>query len=179
MSTIFLLPASALLAAAPPCPTKPPSMASARSARRPSSSSSFSSPLSLGITYWAARRTRTTSDFFVAGGSVTAWQNGFALAGDLHERGELPGHRRAGGQERLRRPAVFDGLSRRLAAGAVPDRGEPARHRQIHLRRRGRLPAASRSRCASRRRSARWRWSLLPHRADGRRGQAHPAHVRA
>ena len=39
--------------------------------------------LSLGITYWAARRTRTTSDFFVAGGGVTAWQNGFALAGDF------------------------------------------------------------------------------------------------
>ena len=38
---------------------------------------------SLGITYWAARRTRTTSDFFVAGGGVTAWQNGFALAGDF------------------------------------------------------------------------------------------------
>ena len=39
--------------------------------------------LSLGITYWAARRTRTTSDFFVAGGGITAWQNGFALAGDF------------------------------------------------------------------------------------------------
>ena len=39
--------------------------------------------LSLGITYWAARRTRTTSDYFVAGGGVTAWQNGFALAGDF------------------------------------------------------------------------------------------------
>ena len=39
--------------------------------------------ISLGITYWAARRTRTTSDFFVAGGGVTAWQNGFALAGDF------------------------------------------------------------------------------------------------
>ena len=39
--------------------------------------------VSLGITYWAARRTRTTSDFFVAGGGITAWQNGFALAGDF------------------------------------------------------------------------------------------------
>ena len=38
--------------------------------------------LSLGITYWAARKTRTTSDFFVAGGNITAWQNGLALAGD-------------------------------------------------------------------------------------------------
>ena len=29
---------------------------------------------------WAARRTRTASDFFAAGGSVSAVQNGFALA---------------------------------------------------------------------------------------------------
>ena len=39
--------------------------------------------LSLGITYWAARRTRSTSDFYAAGHSVTGWQNGFALAGDF------------------------------------------------------------------------------------------------
>jgi cation/acetate symporter len=38
--------------------------------------------ITLGITYWAARKTRTTSDFFAAGGSVSAVQNGFALAGD-------------------------------------------------------------------------------------------------
>ena len=38
--------------------------------------------LSLGITVWAARRTRTTDQFYVAGRSVTALQNGLALAGD-------------------------------------------------------------------------------------------------
>src|SRR6185437_2369862 len=38
--------------------------------------------ITLGITWWASRRTRTTSDFFTAGGSVSAVQNGFALAGD-------------------------------------------------------------------------------------------------
>ena len=38
--------------------------------------------LSLGITYWAARRTRSTSDFYAAGNNVTGLQNGFALAGD-------------------------------------------------------------------------------------------------
>lgn len=37
---------------------------------------------SLGITYWAARRTRTTSDYYTAGGSISGVQNGFALAGD-------------------------------------------------------------------------------------------------
>ena len=38
--------------------------------------------LSLGITVWAARRTRTTDQFYAAGRSVTAFQNGLALAGD-------------------------------------------------------------------------------------------------
>jgi cation/acetate symporter len=38
--------------------------------------------VSLGITYWAARRTATTSDFYAADGRLTAAQNGFALAGD-------------------------------------------------------------------------------------------------
>src|ERR1700758_5792553 len=37
---------------------------------------------SLGITAWAARRTRTTVDFYAAGKGLTAAQNGFALAGD-------------------------------------------------------------------------------------------------
>ena len=38
--------------------------------------------VSLGITYWAARRTKSASDFYAAGHSVTGLQNGFALAGD-------------------------------------------------------------------------------------------------
>jgi cation/acetate symporter len=38
--------------------------------------------LSLVITWFAARRTRSTKDFYAAGGSVTALQNGLALAGD-------------------------------------------------------------------------------------------------
>ena len=38
--------------------------------------------LTLFITYWAAKRTRTTSEFYAAGRSLTAPQNGLALAGD-------------------------------------------------------------------------------------------------
>ena len=38
--------------------------------------------LTLAITYWASRLTRTTEDFYAAGRSVTATQNGIALAGD-------------------------------------------------------------------------------------------------
>jgi cation/acetate symporter len=37
---------------------------------------------SLGITYVAARRTRSASHFYTAGGGVTGLQNGLALAGD-------------------------------------------------------------------------------------------------
>lgn len=36
----------------------------------------------LGITYWAAKRTRTTKEFYAAGRSITGFQNGLALAGD-------------------------------------------------------------------------------------------------
>ena len=36
----------------------------------------------LGITYWAAKRTRTASDYYVAGGGITGFQNGLAIAGD-------------------------------------------------------------------------------------------------
>jgi cation/acetate symporter len=38
--------------------------------------------LTLGITYWAAQHTRTTKDFYAAGGGVTGFQNGLAIAGD-------------------------------------------------------------------------------------------------
>jgi len=38
--------------------------------------------ITLGITYWAARQTATTSDFYAADSRLTAAQNGFALAGD-------------------------------------------------------------------------------------------------
>ena len=38
--------------------------------------------VTLGITRWAARRTKTTSDFYAAGGGITGFQNGLAIAGD-------------------------------------------------------------------------------------------------
>ena len=36
----------------------------------------------LGITYWAAKRTRSASTFYTAGGQITGFQNGLAIAGD-------------------------------------------------------------------------------------------------
>ncbi len=37
----------------------------------------------LCITYWAARRTKSTKDFYAAGGSISGLQNGLAIAGDF------------------------------------------------------------------------------------------------
>ena len=39
--------------------------------------------LTLVITYWAAKRTTTTSDFYAAGGRIGGAQNGLAIAGDF------------------------------------------------------------------------------------------------
>ncbi len=36
----------------------------------------------LFITYWAAKRTKTAKDFYTAGGGITGFQNGLAIAGD-------------------------------------------------------------------------------------------------
>jgi len=38
--------------------------------------------LTLGITYWAARQTKSAADFYTAGGGITGFQNGLAIAGD-------------------------------------------------------------------------------------------------
>lgn len=38
--------------------------------------------ITLAITYWAARRTSTTREFYAAGRSITGFQNGLAVAGD-------------------------------------------------------------------------------------------------
>lgn len=37
----------------------------------------------LGITYWAARRTRSADEFYAAGSRISGMQNGFAIAGDF------------------------------------------------------------------------------------------------
>ena len=93
--------------------------------------------LSLGITYWAARRTRSASDFYAAGHSVTGVQNGFALAGDYMSAASFLGITGLVAKSGFRRPDLFHGLSRRLAADAGAHRGVVARVGQVHLRRRG------------------------------------------
>jgi cation/acetate symporter len=45
----------------------------------------------LGITYWAAKRTKTASDYYAAGGGITGTQNGLAIAGDYMSAATLLG----------------------------------------------------------------------------------------
>lgn len=47
--------------------------------------------LTLLITVWAARRTKSTSDFYTAGGGITGMQNGLAIAGDYMSAATLLG----------------------------------------------------------------------------------------
>jgi cation/acetate symporter len=47
--------------------------------------------LTLGITYWAAKRTKTASDYYAAGGGITGTQNGLAIAGDILSAATLLG----------------------------------------------------------------------------------------
>jgi cation/acetate symporter len=45
----------------------------------------------LAITWWAARRTRSANDFYTAGGGITGFQNGLAIAGDYMSAATLLG----------------------------------------------------------------------------------------
>lgn len=47
--------------------------------------------ISLVITYWAAMRTKSTSDFLAAGGRISGFQNGLAITGDWCSSAALMG----------------------------------------------------------------------------------------
>ena len=47
--------------------------------------------LTMGITYWAASRTKSAADFYTAGGGITGFQNGMAIAGDYMSAATLLG----------------------------------------------------------------------------------------
>ena len=47
--------------------------------------------LTMGITYWASGRTKSTADFYTAGGGITGFQNGLAIAGDYMSAATLLG----------------------------------------------------------------------------------------
>src|SRR3989442_5330756 len=96
--------------------------------------------ITLVITAWAARRTRTTVQFWAAGRTIKGWQNGLAIAGDYMSAASFPGHRRPDRVQRLRRLHVLRGLVGRIPDRALPDRGADAEHRQVHDGRRPFLP---------------------------------------
>ena len=45
----------------------------------------------LGITYWASKRNKSAADFYTAGGGITGFQNGMAIAGDYMSAATLLG----------------------------------------------------------------------------------------
>ncbi|EXI79736.1 MAG: Acetate transporter ActP [Candidatus Accumulibacter appositus] len=82
--------------------------------------------MTMGITYWAAGRTKTSSDFYTAGGGITGFQNGLAIAGDYMSAATLLGLTAARShgddlQPRLRRLHLHDGVLCRLADHPLPD----------------------------------------------------------
>ena len=96
--------------------------------------------LTLGITYWAAKRTKPPPQFYSAGGGITGFQNGIAIAGDYMSAASFLGISGSRLSLRLRRADLFGRLSRRLADRHLPDRRAAAQPRQIHFRRRRLVP---------------------------------------
>jgi len=47
--------------------------------------------ITLGITYWAAKRTKTATHYYAAGNAITGTQNGLAIAGDILSAATLLG----------------------------------------------------------------------------------------
>ncbi len=47
--------------------------------------------MTMVITYWASRRTRSAADFYTAGGGISGFQNGLAIAGDYMSAATLLG----------------------------------------------------------------------------------------
>ncbi|TQV84306.1 sodium/solute symporter [Exilibacterium tricleocarpae] len=66
----------------------------------------------LGISYWASKRTSTSSEFYTAGGNITGLQNGAAIAGDFMSAASFLGI------SALMFSAGFDGLIFGLGAFA-------------------------------------------------------------
>src|SRR5574343_1541647 len=47
--------------------------------------------MTMGITYWATSRTKSAADFYTAGGGISGFQNGLAIAGDYMSAATLLG----------------------------------------------------------------------------------------
>jgi cation/acetate symporter len=94
MTRIFAAAFAAItLAVAPAFGAGPAVDAAAKSSVNPTAIAMFVGfvVLTLGITYWAAKRTRSASHFYTAGGGITGLQNGLAIAGDYMSAATLLG----------------------------------------------------------------------------------------
>ena len=78
--------------------------------------------ITLYIVIWAAKRTKTTADFYAARGSITGTAKRMGHSGGLHVRGLVPGDSGAHLPLRVRRFHVFGGVVSRLCDRA-PHRG--------------------------------------------------------
>ena len=134
--------------------------------------------LTLYVTYWAAKKTKSASEFYAAGRTVTAIQNGFALSGDYMSAASFLG---IAGLVSLK---GYDGMI--YATGWLVGWpalmfliAEPlAQPRQVHLRRRRLLPPPPEARAYRLRHRRHPHGALLHHRPDGGRRQPDQAHVR-
>ncbi len=134
--------------------------------------------LTLVITWWAARHTRSTEEYLCRRPPHQRPAEWFRAGGRLHERGELPRYRRSGGDFRIRWPDLFHRLARGLARGAVPDRRAAAQPGSLHLHRRGEFPPAAEAGADRRGAGLARGGGRLPDRPDGRCRQPDQADVR-
>jgi cation/acetate symporter len=89
--------------------------------------------MTMGITYWAAGRTKSTADFYTAGGGITGFQNGLAIAGDYMSAATLLGLTAMVYTAGLRRLHLHAGLLCRLADHPLPDGRTAAQPGPLHL----------------------------------------------
>ena len=145
----------------------------ARRQRRASTSRSSwrSSLVTLVVVYRAARGNRTASDYYAAGRGLHRRAERRRDRGRLPLGRLVPRHRGRHRAERLRRLPLLDRLPRRLAGGAAAGGRAAAQHRQVHDRRRARVPDAAAAGAGGRGGVDAGRVAVLPARPDGGRGR--------
>ena len=125
--------------------------------------------ITLGITYWASKRTKTTAEFYSAGREHHGLPERVGGRRRLHVGGVVPRHRRADRLQRLRRVPVLGGLARGVPDRAAAGRRTASQHRQVHDGRRAGVPPPEEERAHDRGVLDADGEPVLHDRADGRR----------
>ena len=134
--------------------------------------------ITLGITFWASRNTKTAADYYAAGRNVLRLPERPGDLRRLHVRRVVPRHLRRHRAVRLRRLPLLDRLPGRVAGRAAAGRRADAQLRPLHDGRPAGLPDAA-APGAHRRRDVDDRGvDLLPAGPDGRRRHAGRAAAR-